>query len=95
MIGAAIMVDGRPTFIRWSRLGVWERLLMLAQERRVQRGMTFLDGTSVRAHQKAAGAAKKTALVRSAAQVKRLTTRVAAVAMIGAADHRLPRGTSA
>ena len=45
------------TFIRWSRLGVWERLLVLAQERGVQLGMTFLDGTSVRAHQKAAGAA--------------------------------------
>src|SRR3954468_5872835 len=44
------------TFIRWSRLGVWERLLALAQARRVQLGMTFLDGTSIRAHQKAAGA---------------------------------------
>ena len=43
------------TFIRWSRLGVWERLLALVQERGVQLGMTFLDGTSVRAHQKAAG----------------------------------------
>src|SRR5215212_3153736 len=39
-------------FIRWSRLGVWERLLVLAQERGVQLGMTFLDGTSVRAHQR-------------------------------------------
>ena len=47
------------TFIRWARLGVWERLLLLAQERGVQLGMTFLDGTSIRAHQKAAGAAKK------------------------------------
>ena len=47
------------TFIRWARLGVWERLLRLAQERGVQRGMTFLDGTSIRAHQKAAGAARK------------------------------------
>jgi transposase len=46
-------------FIRWSRLGVWERLLVLAQERGVQLGMAFLDGTSVRAHQKAAGAAGK------------------------------------
>src|SRR5436190_21544568 len=50
------------TFIRWARLGVWERLLRLAQERGVQRGMTFLDGTSIRAHQKAAGAARKGAL---------------------------------
>ena len=47
------------TFIRWSRLGVWERLLRMAQERGVGLGMTFLDGTSVRAHAKAAGAAKK------------------------------------
>ena len=47
------------TFIRWARLGVWERLLRLAQERGIQLGMTFLDGTSIRAHQKAAGAARK------------------------------------
>ena len=45
-------------FIRWARLGVWERLLLLAQERGVQLGMTFLDGTSIRAHHKAAGAEK-------------------------------------
>src|SRR4051812_24119301 len=42
------------TFIRWARLGVWERLLLRAQERGVQLGMTFLDGTSIRAHQKPA-----------------------------------------
>ena len=47
------------TFIRWARLGVWERLLLLAQERGVQLGMTFLDGTSIRAHHKAAGAEKE------------------------------------
>jgi transposase len=44
------------TFIRWSRLGVWERLHRLAQERRRELGLVFLDGTVVRAHQKAAGA---------------------------------------
>ena len=44
------------TFIRWARLGVWERLLNLVQERGIQLGMAFLDGTRVRAHQKAAGA---------------------------------------
>jgi transposase len=60
------------TFIRWSRLGVWERLLTLVQERGVQLGMTFLDGTSIRAHQKAAGAARKQALQHSAVLVKRL-----------------------
>lgn len=47
------------TFIRWSRLGVWERLLHLAQQRGIALGMCFLDGTSIRAHQKAAGADKK------------------------------------
>ena len=50
------------TFIRWARLGVWERLLTLVQDKGVQLGMTFLDGTSIRAHQKAAGATRKGAL---------------------------------
>jgi len=59
-------------FIRWAHLGVWERLLLLAQGRGVQLGMTFLDGTSIRAHQKAAGAAKKGALQRNETAVKRL-----------------------
>src|SRR5918995_6953408 len=58
------------TFLRWARLGGWERLLMLVQERGVQLGMTFLDGTSIRAHQKAAGAARKGALKRSETTVK-------------------------
>jgi transposase len=52
------------TFIRWSRLGVWERLLRLAQERGVALGMAFLDGTAIRAHQKAAGGFSKKALRR-------------------------------
>ena len=47
------------TFIRWAHLGVWERLLNLVQQRGVALGMTFLDGTNIRAHQKAAGADKK------------------------------------
>ena len=46
-------------FIRWARLGAWDRLLDLAQERGVELGMAFLDGTSIRAHPKAAGAPKK------------------------------------
>ena len=62
-------------FIRWARLGVWERLLLLAQERGVQLGMTFLDGTSIRAHQKAAGAARQGALQRSGTSVKRWAAR--------------------
>ena len=68
------------TFIRWSRLGVWERLLVLAQARGVQLGMTFLDGTSVRAHQKAAGAAAKGATRRNGVRVRRLAALVAAMA---------------
>ena len=67
------------TFIRWSRLGVWERLLALVQGRGVQLGMTFLDGTSIRAHQKAAGAARKQVLQHSAALVKHLAALVAAM----------------
>ena len=68
------------TFIRWSRLGVWERLLTLVQQRGVQLGMTFLDGSNIRAHQKAAGAEKKRILRRNATFVKRLAALVAALA---------------
>ena len=51
-------------FIRWARLGVWDRLLTLAQARGVELGMAFLDGTNIRAHPKAAGASKKGSLPR-------------------------------
>ncbi len=68
------------TFIRWSRLGVWERLLGMAQERGVALGMAFLDGTSIRAHQKAAGAAKKTPPRRNGARGRRLAALAAATA---------------
>ena len=68
------------TFIRWARLGVWDRLLGLAQARGVGLGMVFLDGTSIRAHAKAAGAAKKGDLERSAMLVRRLADLVAAMA---------------
>ncbi len=68
------------TFIRWSRLGVWERLLGLAQERGVELGMTFLDGTSIRAHQKAAGARRKGAPKRSETPVRRWGALVGAMA---------------
>ena len=67
-------------FIRWARAGVWERLLSLVQERGVQLGMVFLDGTSVRAHQKAAGAARRGDLMLSGASVRRLAALVAAMA---------------
>jgi transposase len=67
------------TFIRWSRHGVWERLLELAQQRDgIKLGMAFLDGTTIRAHQKAAGAAKKGDLRRSGTSVRRWAARAAA-----------------
>jgi len=68
------------TFIRWARLGVWERLLNLVQQRGIQLGMAFLDGTNVRAHQKAAGAARKGALKLNETMVRRLAGLVAAMA---------------
>lgn len=68
------------TFIRWARLGVWERLLDLAQQRGVALGMTFLDGTTIRAHPKAAGASKKGDLEHSETCVKLLGALVAAMA---------------
>ena len=67
-------------FIRWARAGVWERLLSLVQECGVKLGMVFLDGTSVRAHQKAAGARRKGDLKLSEMIVKHLAARVAAMA---------------
>ncbi len=67
-------------FMRWARAGVWERLLGLVQERGVQLGMVFLDGTSVRAHQKAAGAARRGDLKLSETIVRRLAALVAAMA---------------
>ena len=67
-------------FIRGSKLGVWERLLDLAQRRGVALGMAFLDGTNVRAHAKAAGAAKRGPTARGATGVRRSAARAAATA---------------
>ena len=68
------------TFIRWAHLGVWERLLDLVQQRGIALGMTFLDGTNIRAHQKAAGAEKRGPTARGATAVKRLAALVVATA---------------
>jgi transposase len=76
------------TFGRWARLGAWERLLEAAQRRGgIEAGMAgltaseavprTLDGTGIRAHHKAAGAAKKGALQRSAMRVRGLAVRAA------------------
>jgi transposase len=68
-------------FNRWGHMGVWERLLERAQEQGgIKLGMTFLDGTSIRAHQKAAGAAKKGDLQRSVTSVRLLAAHAAASA---------------
>ena len=48
------------TFIRWSKLGVWERFFEAAKaDSRPELGMVFMDGPILRAHQKAAGATKR------------------------------------
>ena len=67
-------------FIRWARHGVWERLLRLVQERSVSLGMVFLDGTNIRAHQKAAGAARKGDLQKNEMLVRRLAALVVSMA---------------
>jgi transposase len=64
-------------FIRWSGLGAWQRLLEAAQARGVELGMAFLDGTSVRAHAKAAGAPKKGGPASSATAGRRSAARAA------------------
>jgi len=46
-------------FIRWAKQGVWERLLDLVQQHDIALGMTFIDGTNIRAHHKASGRTKK------------------------------------
>ncbi len=66
------------TFIRWARLGGWERMLAMAQERGVALGMAFLDGTTIRAYQKAAGAPRKGGRKRSGTRARRSAARAAA-----------------
>ena len=68
-------------FIRWAKLGVWQRLLDLVQQHcRVQLGMAFLDGSNIRAHHKAAGALKKGDLHEAEIVVRHLADLVAALA---------------
>jgi transposase len=67
-------------FIRWAKLGVWDCLLDMAKARGVELGLAFIDGTSVRAHAKAAGAAKKGELREAMIKVRRLGALVAALA---------------
>jgi transposase len=67
-------------FIRWSRLGAWKRLLELAQARGVELGAAFLDGTTIRAHAKAAGARKRGPAARNGTRARRSAARAAASA---------------
>lgn len=63
-------------FIRWAKLNVWQRLLERVRKHGLSLGMVFLDGTNVRAHGKAAGAAKKGPLPDSEIAVRRLAALV-------------------
>src|SRR5881275_228438 len=49
---ARALVEGGADLHPLGALGVWERLLNLVQQRGVALGMAFLDGTTIRAHQK-------------------------------------------
>ena len=52
-------------FRRWEERGVWQRLWKeLQSEHFMQASRLFIDSTTVRAHQHAAGAPKKTASTR-------------------------------
>ena len=59
------------TFLRWSKLGVWERLFERAKAASwPELGLVFRDGTIIRAHQKAAGAVKGGAPARRLAEAR-------------------------
>ena len=66
--------------IRWSKLGVWQRLLDLCQQTGLSLGLVYLDGTVIRAHQKAAGAEKRGSPGRSETSVKLWAALVVAMA---------------
>jgi hypothetical protein len=51
----------------------------MAQDRGVQLGMTFLDGSNIRAHQKAAGAVRKEAVEPDVLRVRLLLDLVVAM----------------
>ena len=52
-------------FRRWEARGVWERLWSLIQKEHFEEAAElFIDSTTVRAHQHAAGAPKKTVAIR-------------------------------
>src|SRR3712207_2782603 len=59
------------TFLRWSKLGIWERLFEAAKAAGCPAlGMVFMDSTIVRAHQKAAGATKRGTAMKRLAEAR-------------------------
>jgi len=81
-------------FIRWSRLGAWQRLLILAQARGVELGLAFLDGSTIRAHPKAAGARKRGPAARRVNAARPLAARAAASARKPASSPTAVAGRS-
>jgi len=67
-------------FLRWTKLGVWQALFERLKDGDPSLGMVFLDGTNIRAHHKAAGAAKKGDSEAAEAIVKHLVAHVEALA---------------
>ncbi|GEC62009.1 transposase [Gluconobacter oxydans] len=67
-------------FIRWSKLDVWQHLFEKVRGADLELDIVFLDGTTIRAHHKAAGAAKKGDTMNAAEIVRRLAAHVEALA---------------
>jgi len=67
-------------FIRWAKAGVWQALFEQVKDQDSALSMVFLDGTNIRAHHKAAGAAKKGDSEEAKMIVKHLAARVEVLA---------------
>lgn len=77
--------------IRWSRAGVWERAFAhLRDAGRPELAEVFLDGTSIRAHHKAAGAKGGRSRRPSAARAAAMAPRPARSVMRRGARSALP-----
>jgi transposase len=77
--------------IRWSRAGVWERAFAVLRDAgQPELGEVFLDGTSVRAHHKAAGAKGGRSRRPSAARAGAMEPRPARSARRAGARSGLP-----
>lgn len=81
-------------FRRWQRAGVWDRVLAALQAEADARGavdwaLHFVDGTSIRAHQHAAGA-KKGAAIRPSAAPAAASPRSSTCAPTAAASQSAP-----